>query len=157
MKKDKKFNKSNPSIKNEKTKPYMKPSLVEEKKNKAPEQPKVTISEKVQNLPFMVRKAEENKMKAAEGIKKKILESYQWHYRKLPDQPQYSPSSSLTSETIHRYSFGGFHPQLEEMVKERQQWKDGTYKEADIDIGTDTEKIFKRYKTVKKSKSGYKK
>ena len=55
------------------------------------------------------------------------------------------------------------------MVKERQQWKDGTYKEADIDIGTDTEKIFKRYfqiysivirsryKTVKKSKSGYKK
>ena len=38
----------------------------------------------------MVRKAEENKMKAAEGIKKKILESYQWHYRKLPDQPQYS-------------------------------------------------------------------
>lgn len=51
MKKDKKFNKSNPSIKNEKTKPYMKPSLVEEKKNKAPEQPKVTISEKVQNLP----------------------------------------------------------------------------------------------------------
>ena len=54
------------------------------------------------------------------------------------------------------------------MVKERQQWKDGTYKEADIDIGTDTEKIFKRYfqicsivirsryKTVKKSKSGSK-
>lgn len=55
MKKDKKFNKSNPSIKNEKTKPYMKPSLVEEKKNKAPEQPKVTISEKVQNLPVCLQ------------------------------------------------------------------------------------------------------
>lgn len=31
----------------------------------------------------------------------------------VDDHENASPSSALTSETIHRYSFGGFHPQLE--------------------------------------------
>ncbi|KNB43687.1 hypothetical protein JH06_2460 [Blastocystis sp. subtype 4] len=93
---------------------------------------KVNLSENTKNLPFMVRSKEEKLRRKEEIVALKELKSYMWSYRKvtptenmtISTHPCSGPAiNTLEEEECKRFSFGGFNSKVDDIMKEREAYR----------------------------------
>ncbi|KAK8814322.1 hypothetical protein WA158_008184 [Blastocystis sp. Blastoise] len=113
--------------------------------------PKASLSEKVKNLPFMVKRSDEQKKIDEENVLKQKMESTRWYYYKI-DNDDSKKLSTPVPEKIYRYQFKNFNNVLERLLTEREQFQKGQYKEEDILAEMKGGSVLKRYKTLEGAK-----